>query len=476
MKQADKVVPLRPPKSGRKREEITFLPAALEIVETPASPAGRAIAATIIAVFCLALAWAAFGRIDIVASARGKIIPSGRSKVIQPLETGVVRAIHVQDGQQVKAGDLLIQLDPTMTDADVNHLKSDLISAQLDVARLRAALADPDAPLDAFNPPRGAPSDLVATHRRLLLDQIAEQRAKLGEIDRERAQKEAGRGTISANIGKIKATIPILQQLVDIRKALLEQKITSKLQYLDASLKLVDRQRDIEVQLSKYQEADAAIAALVETRAKTVANFHRSLLSELADAERKAADAAQDVIKAEQRTKLQSLKAPISGIVQQLAVHTVGGVVTPAQPLLVLVPIDDKLCIRAMVQNRDIGFVHAGQKAKIKVDAFNFTRYGLLHGKVLSVSRDAIVQNKPSRGPNGNIVGAETSSSVPQGQELVYSALISLDRSTMQVGSKLVNLSPGEAATVEIDTGSRTIISYLLSPLARLSSKSLHGR
>src|SRR5437660_4124747 len=149
-----------------RRHELAFLPAALEIVERPPSPVGRAISATIILIFCLALAWGSFGKIDIVASAQGKIIPSGRTKIIQPFETGVVRAIHVRDGQSVKAGDLLIELDPTMTGAELGHFKSDLIAAQLDAARLRAALAAKDDPAAELKPPPDAPAALVEMHRR----------------------------------------------------------------------------------------------------------------------------------------------------------------------------------------------------------------------------------------------------------------------------------------------------------------------
>src|SRR5580698_3045144 len=137
-------------------DELAFLPAALEIVETPPSPIGRGIAATIVALFCLALCWATVGHVDIVASATGKVVPSGRVKLIQPFETGVVRAIRVRDGQSVKAGDILIELDPTMSTADEEHIRSDLIAAQLDVARLRAVLSDNADPQTAFEPPVGA--------------------------------------------------------------------------------------------------------------------------------------------------------------------------------------------------------------------------------------------------------------------------------------------------------------------------------
>jgi membrane fusion protein, hemolysin D len=194
------------------------------------------------------------------------------------------------------------------------------------------------------------------------------------------------------------------------------------------------------------------------------------------EAKRKAAGLSEDLIKATQRTQLQQLTAPVDGTVQQLAVHTVGGVVTPAQALLVVVPNDSHLEIEAMVSNRDVGFIHPGQEAEIKVDTFNFTRYGLIHGRVLSLSQDAIARDKLQDKSADTTPGSTNASSEPRGQELLYSARISLDRTQMQVDENLVNLSPGMAVTVEIKTGSRAVITYLLSPLLRYKQESLRER
>ena len=457
-------------------DAVSPLPAALEITETPPSPTRRAVGLTIIALFCLALAWASLGTTDIVAITPGKIVPSGRTKLVQPFETEVVRAIHVQDGQNVKAGDVLIELDPTMSDAELGHLKSDLLTTQLDVARLRAALAERANPLDDFHPPADANPTLVEMQRQFLISQSKEQNSKLAEIDRQLAQKEAERATISTTIAKLNATIPLLQQRVDVRKVLYDKELGSKLTYLTELGDLVGQQQDLLVQQSRYREADAAVAALAETRAKIQSEYRRSLFDELAKAEQKAGGLAQDVIKAEQRTKLQILTAPVDGVVQQLAVHTVGGVVTPAQALAVVVPIDSHLEIEAMVSSRDIGFAYAGQEAEIKIDTFNFTRYGLLHGKVVNISQDAITREKPSDKSDEKTLGAVSTSSELKGQEMNYAALVSLDRTQMQVEDKLVNLSPGMAVTVEIKTGSRRIISYLLSPVLKYNQEMLRER
>ncbi|WP_459569623.1 biotin/lipoyl-binding protein, partial [Bradyrhizobium diazoefficiens] len=199
------IVPFPRAEVRRREHEIAFLPAALEITESPPSPIGRAIGASIIAVFCVALLWASLGSVDIVATATGKIVPGGRTKLIQPFETGVVRAIHVRDGQSVKAGDVLIELDPTMTEADQERQRSDLVAAELDVARLRAALTSD--PLAAFRPPQGASAAEIEMHRQFLISQRAEQGAKLAEIERQQGQKEAERATTSASVAKLQATI-----------------------------------------------------------------------------------------------------------------------------------------------------------------------------------------------------------------------------------------------------------------------------
>jgi len=461
---------------ARRREELAFLPAALEIVETPPSPIGRAIGLTLIVLFCTALAWAWWGSIDIVASATGKIVPSIRTKVVQPFETGVVRSIRVQDGQVVRAGDVLIELDPTANAADRDHLRSDFLAEQLNVVRLRTALAGGDDPLADFSPPANADPTLIAVQRQLLLNQVGEHRAKVAAIGRQQAQKEAEQATTAATIHKLETVIPVIQPRVDMRRTLMEKDLGSRIAYLETLQLLVEQQKELGVQKSHLLEADAAIATLRETRRQAEAEYRRTLSDELAKSEQKAIGLAQELIKAEQKTRLQLLTAPVDGMVQQLAIHTVGGVVTPAQALLVVVPSDSRLEIEALVPNRDIGFIHPGQQAEIKVDTFNFTRYGLLHGEVLSVSQDAIIRDRRQDRADGRALGTQNDTSEPKGQELNYSARISLDRSQMQIDDRLVNLSPGMAVTVEIKTGSRRILSYLLSPLLRYRQETLRER
>jgi len=471
---------LRFPRSPAAREshELEFLPAALEIVETPPSPAGRAIGATLILFFAAAIAWASFSQIDIISTATGKIVPTGRVKVIQPFDTGVVRAVHVKDGDAVKAGDVLVELDPTIDAAEAGRIRAQLLASELDVARLRALLSEGGNPVAAFVPPSGASTAQIDVQRTLLANQLQEIQAKLANLDRQIAQNEASRAGSVAQVDKLKQSIPLLKQRVDIFKELFDKGWGQKPQYLELAQQLIEHQQDLQAQNEKVKETTAAIAALQEQGRQAEAEFRRTNLSDLADAEQKAAAFREQLAGAQQRQKLQTLAAPVDGTVQQLAVHTVGGVVTPAQQLMVVVPADSRPEIEAMVPNRDIGFIHEGQLADIKIDTFNFTRYGLVHGKVVSVSQDAITRDTPqanqrnSSAPKGNV----DESSEPKGQELVYAARVSLDETRMQVDDRLVNLASGMAVTVEIKTGRRRVIEYLLSPLLRYRQDALKER
>jgi hemolysin D len=341
---------------------------------------------------------------------------------------------------------------------------------------LKAALSDADDPLTAFVPPANASSAAVEMQREYLAKQTAEYRAKIDALDRQCDQKKAEYATIEATITKLSTIIPLVQQRVDIRKTSSDREYTSKFQYYETLQSLVEEQQELLVQKSHLREVDASIAALVVARKEAIAEYQRTMYGQLADAQRKANGLAFDVEKSQQKIKAQFLTSPIDGTVQELAIHTIGGIVTPAQALLSVVPGEGRLEIEAMVMNRDIGFVAAGQNAAIKVDTFNFTRYGLLHGKVISVSKDAVIREKALDEASGRAPRASEPASESGGQELNFPARISLDRTQMRIDDKEVNLTPGMAVTVEIKTGRRSVMSYLLSPLARYGHDALRER
>jgi hemolysin D len=283
--------------------------------------------------------------------------------------------------------------------------------------------------------------------------QAEQQAAKILSLDQQIAQKAAEADGIAAQIDKIEAGLPFIAETAHVREKLLKMEFGNRLAYLDSQLKRSEQRNDLIVQKRRIVGAAAAKAALEASREQTRAEYARGVITDLAEAEQKAAQLNEDIIKAERKIADQVLRAPVDGTVQQLAIHTVGGVVTPAQQLMAIVPADSRLEAEVMVPNRDIGFVMPGQSAEVKIDTFNFTKYGMLHGEVMTVSQDAIVHEKLADRTAGPTQGALADTSEPQGQELVYSTRVSLERTNMEIDDRIVQLAPGMAVTAEIKTG-----------------------
>jgi len=423
----------------------------------------------------VAIAWACIGKVDIIATATGRIIPSGQVKLIQPFEIGVVKEIHVSDGDHVHAGDVLIELDPTTDEADQNRIKRDLSQAEVDAARLTAALT---LKAENFVPPPGADPALVEAARQQLVAELSTRQAKLEGFDRQIAAKIAERDEAQSSIAKVAATLPIVERRAEIYAKLEKNEYSSKVSALQAEQELVDAQHDKALAQHQLEGAEAAIAALRQDRSGADADFRRQALDDLAKAKQKAAEQSQEEVKAQQKTGLQSLRAPVDGTVEQLAAHTVGGVVTPAQALMVLVPDGSHLQVEAMLPNREVGFVHPGQPAEIKVDAFTYTRYGLLHGKVEGVSRDSVhdaareSRADSDRAGQGDAVGARNTDR----DGSAYVARVSLGQTSVDTELGPLPLEPGMSVTAEIKTGQRRVIDYLLSPLLRYKHEGLRER
>lgn len=452
-------------------DERTFLPAALEVVETPASPAARLVAYTIVTFVVIAVAWAFLGRVDIVATAPGQVLPAGKVKVVQPLETGIVRAIHVQDGARVKAGQLLIELDPTTTGADVTMLDRDLVQAELDVARLTAlkAVGSGARSPGPFVAPADAPEARIAEAQATMRAQAEQQAARLADLDQQISQKAAEIAEAEATAEKLRAAIPIQEEKERMRRELQAKGYGTTFALLDAQQALSDAKHELEVQAHRAAQARAAKAAMQRQRDEAASRFASSVLGDLAKAEQARNELSQQLVKAETRSSNTQLRAPVDGVVEQLAVHTVGGVVTPAQRLLMVVPDRQNLIVEVRLENRDVGFVREGQPVEVKVETFTFTRYGLIKGKVVGVSRDVVAA--PDQGAGGPDATPADKLRPP-----AYVARIALDYSTMMVDGQRQSLQPGMAVTADIKTGRRTIVDYLLSPIAKRTNESLRER
>jgi len=445
-------------------QEHEFLPAALEIQETPPLPVGRYILWSIMLFFSISVAWATIGEVDIVGVAQGKIVPSGRVKVIQPLETGVVRSIYVTEGQHVEQGEPLIELDSTLVGADSDQIHEQLIAFKLDRARLLTILAilDKDQlPNDKGQATNDYFSDIHAADIQIQLQkqrvqqQLNQFMANLAALKEESTQRQAERAAIAQRIEQLEATIPLVTERSGSLANLLKKDMVARTQWLELEQERIEQVKERDVQKNNRVSLNASIANINQRLLAQKAEFETRLLTELAEAENRITALEQERIKAEKKVFLQTLNAPVTGRVHQLIIHTIGGVVTPAQELMHLVPEEDAIEVEAWVANKDIGFVQEGQAAEIKVETFPFTKYGTIDGEIKTLSNDAT--------PDEHL-------------GLVYATRVKMDKTTMRVNDKTIHLSPGMAVTVEMNMGKRKLIEFLMSPLLRYKDESVRER
>jgi membrane fusion protein, hemolysin D len=500
----------RPPDavSGRDRE---FLPAALEILETPPPPLPIAVMATIAAFAVIALTWSYFGRLDVHAVAPGKIETFGYSKVIEPLDPGKVAAIHVEAGQAVKAGDLLFELDPAEASADVRSAADTMNASLAEVARRRYAIqaveaaqaeeirvaaasaasgadkadeaqsaGDPVEDLAGEPDPKIAwdgalPEPFRLREEAVLRADLLQLADSLKALDKQKAQKLATKKRLDMSIAYQHKLMDTLNQRVSTRQQAIDLNVGTKINLYDAKQELEKSQSDLASDEGQLIETAAAIKELESEKTKTVSQFIADNQNKLADASRKADEAREALAKASARLARTRLVSPIDGVVQQTAVTTVGQVVTTGQQLAVITPAGGKLQVEALVANLDIGFVKLGQEAVVKVDAFPFTRFGVLHGKVVKIASGAIDEQDAKRAlanaaASANV--AQTQAPAPgQPENFVFPVTVALDETAMRINNSNIPLTPGMTVTIEIKTDSRRVIDYLLSPLARIASE-----
>lgn len=454
---------------ARMADEAAFLPAALSLQATPPHPSPRRAIWAIIALFSIALFWAALGKIDIVAVAPGRIVVSNGTKVIQPLETSVVKAIHVEDGAKVKAGQLLIQLDPTVARADNSRVSQERAAALSEAWRTDALLK---SLVSGKTPalPEGAQSgeaSLVAQAKAQLEAEWADIQAKQGRLQADIATKRAELNTVQEEIAKARATLPLLKKRETDFDQLAEQGFVSQHAGQDRTRARIELERDLATLLARQAETRAGIAQAE----KALSSWRTDTLKNLNDRNAKAdlmqRQLAEDSIKATQRESLTTLKAPVDGTVQQLAVHTTGGVVTPAQVLLVVVPDQAKVTADITLENKDVGFVNQGMEAEVKLETFPFTRYGTIAAKVTHISADAVVQD---------VRDVKDGTVKPGAPGAIFPATLTLSSNTIDVDGKRIKLSPGMNLTAEIKTGKRRVIDYLLSPVQTHAQESMRER
>nr|WP_284676571.1 HlyD family type I secretion periplasmic adaptor subunit [Vibrio sinus] len=461
--------------SKQKSNEREFLPAALEILETPASPIGRGVAMLLALFFSLALIWAYFGHVDVNAVSQGKVVPKGGVKLVQPLEAGIVRDIYVSNGQYVEQGELLIALNSIENQVDLSQLGRQKEMAELNVRRVEQMLRrlDKGAAESQEEGELASVSDTPArwqqesstylNHANALENH---QSARLQHQLMAYFSKKQGLQAQIAEVGsalqaslieadKLTALLPVATEKASAMLRLATQKMAARLNWLELEGERITMQKNLEAEKQKVEQFRASRHRLQAELAQLQADVQSQLLAELIEAEDKVREAELSLRRFKQREAQRFLRAPVSGYVQQLATQTIGGVVQPAQQLAIIAPDKATLLVNAMVLNRDIGFVRTGQPVTLKVESYPYSKYGTLQGWVEYISHDAIDDEK--MGP-------------------VYSARIRLAaQNTTHTGIQLP-LQSGMAVTADIKTDQRRVIDYLLSPIKEVFSEAIRER
>ena len=464
----------QPSKSLRSTEEMAFLPAVLEIVETPASPAGRGTALAVTALFASALIWACLGKVDIHATAQGRIIPGGKTKPVASSEMASVAAIFVKDGEHVQQGQVLVDLDPAAPQSDLLRLRREMQEQTVVALRQRALLDGRD---DIVVPPGiDIPAALLAVHLRQLHQKLADHRAMIDGLEHDRRQKQAERLGNQADIERLRDTVPLLTEQSRTKGEMAEMGWQSRTEFLRVEQERIDRLQELETARHRLAQTESAIASAGEKLRQAEAQFRAEALTQLAEAEQKAASLAHEVAKADDRRENYHLTAPVSGVVQQIAVHSVGAVVAPATPVLMIVPDGEGIIIEASLPNKDAGFVMPGQAAEIKIDALPFTRFGTIGGIVEVISADSVQDTgqRPAGDPGANRQTGQQASSDSLGPN--YSVRVRPLADHLRAGDRDVALVPGMAVAVEIKTGRRRVIEYVLDPILHYEKESLRER
>lgn len=439
-------------------DHLEFAPPLLRLQQSAPNPLGRKVLWTIlILVVCLIL-WALIGRLDIVATAEGKLVPHSYVKIVQPAEAGIVKEILVREGETVKAGQVLMRMDALITEADATSL-------QAESARKRMALRRIDAELSGkpFRTEASDPADLAreieAQHRanRASLDAaLAEERSRLVKAKQDLSAAEAVRD-------KLSETLPHYRQQDKAYEKLVKDGFAGHLMGSDKRRERIEKEQELVTQLHVIESARASAVQSEKKLAQIETDYRRQLHAERNETQAAVDKLGQEIAKQTHRKSLLELKAPQDGVIKDLATHTAGTVVQPGTVMLTLVPRDESLRAEVWVSNDDIGFVYPGQKVKLKFAAFSFQKYGMAEGVVEHVSADAADGFANSAANNATPATDKTGRSMPLG----YKALVTLKSMTLEMNGESFKLAAGMQTNAEILLGTRSVAEYLLSPVQK---------
>lgn len=439
-----------------KEKETEFLPAILEVTETPPSPTGRIVMWSIMLLLVVGLAWAFLGHINEVAVAPGKVIPSGQAKTVQVKNKGIIKEIRVEEGDQVQEGDVLVLLDPTTTSADYDSLKKRAAYYKLDIQRLTAELTG--EPFIPEEDPDLEAHDLaaeLALYQSRTSDHQTQRQSRQDVIEQRQARLRSAQSTYERYAEGLRIAQEKERRLTD----LIAQSAISEFQLLEQQNQTIEYAKNAQAELDEISSIQAEIAEAEQNLANVDAAYRKDIMTSLVEAKKEYYSITESIKKADEDARMATIVAPTSGRVYNLSVHTIGGIVTDAQPLMQIVPEDVSLEFEVYAENKDIGFIRVGQIAEVKVETFNFQKFGMVDATVTEVSADAV----------------NDASDLERNKRFKL-ILDPIDRPVMDVMGEDVPLAVGMNVSAEIKIREKRIIDFFLDPFRRYTSEALRER
>lgn len=434
-----------------------FLPDAQAIATREHSPLARILLVAIVLVTALTIGWAAIAEVEKVTTAQGRVRPDGRVKIINHPEGGRIQEIYVVEGQRVAAGDPLVEFDPEFLDEEVGRLREEWITFAAQTARLEAESVRADSlifPTDLSN----APPKILANQRALFAARRAAFAANRGAAEdtarRFEREVEAQRGQIET----LRETVEIRAEQESATRKSTELGYFSRLRYLTIKNELIEAQGQL---ASRQKELAARESQLAEARGRInqiEEDYFSDVLARLVESRQRRDSLARELSQASTQQSRLIVRAPVDGIVQNMTVSSTGQSVDDNEPLMNLIPTGETLIIEARVPNDDIGFIKLGQEAEIRVNTYDFVKFGTLKGTVSQIAADA------TEDPGG------------QGDAFNYVVLVKTDRTHLGAGPTDQPVVPGMQVTADFKIGERTILSFLTDRVSQTTSTALRER
>ena len=423
-----------------------FKPLLIEIEDKPLNPLGRIILYLVLAIMIFGTAWLILAKVDVVVSANGKVIPSGEIKILKPLESGVVSKIFVKESDKVKKGDILIQIDPTVTDASLSSKQDDLAVINSDIALLEALISESNLSKDELNKLNSSQISLYNSQKQILASTYESNKAKLNSAKLDIKANESEVNRLSLLLSKEEEAKTRLQKVLDL---------IAKKEYEDVSKNVINLKEQKDIALYRLKESNKKLEEIIEENQKAIKTIKSNWIETSLSKEKEKRELSAQINAILFSNKTQQIKSPVDGFVGKLLIHTEGGVVSPNDNLISIVPSDAPLIIKANVLNKDIGFLKLGQEVAVKIDTFSFQKYGLLYGNIIEISKDAIEDEKLG---------------------LIYEIKIKPKSLDIKVEGETKRLEIGMSVIAEVKTGKRRVIELFIYPIIKYMDEGLSVR